>query len=600
MKISGTLDIECATWDRFAVASTYQPTQDGAGNGETTIHRSIAHLVDHLLARPKTTWWAHAGGNYDFLAIAEELRKRGIPCSVDLAGARVSRIVGGGIVLRDSWPLVPLSLHTACALAGERAPVLGLPCRCGLACGGYCQIRPSDARRVVADYCAADARVLYRVLVAVRQHGADLELEMRGTLGGTAWATAKKALNLPDADLPSMLWRQTRTAYFGGRITIARPRADGPGSHWDISSAYPAALATTPVPHGQVGVVARKDALSCLVRDRPGIYSCEVTVPEMFLPPLPVRQGDRVTYPIGTFRGCWTLHELRAAIVRGVKIGAVHWAVVWEHSSVLFEDLIETWWRARARAGKKTPLGEWLRLLSNSLTGKFAQGPERKSARMFPDEIKICEAKKPCSRTRCVGACGAYEQLDMWGQVWGVPFYRPANSGHVQWAAYLTAATRERWLVGAESQGLDLVYGDTDSIWTTSRVAPQPSGAGLGRWEYKHAWQDWECAAPRAYRYVAQDGARETKTAGMRISDEEWSAGTAASDRGVLSFVEAARSGRGLFRRRHQGWTLPTRGKDGGWYGDRLLDVEERIAFPVSYGRTQDLSTEKGRIAQGV
>jgi hypothetical protein len=587
MKISGTLDIECAAWDQFAAAATYEPTQGGDGNGTTTIHRSIASVVDYLLSKPRSTWYAHAGGNYDFLAIAEELRRRQIPCAVDLAGARVSRVVGGGITLRDSWPLVPLSLGTACALAGERAPVLTLPCRCGLTCGGYCAIRPNDPRPQVADYCAADARVLYRVLCAVRDHANDLGLVLRGTLGGTAWATAKSDLGLPDADLSPALWRQVRFGYYGGRVTITRPRATGPGTHWDMSSAYPAALATTPIPHGEVGSASGKDALRCLAMDRPGIYSCIVTVPEMFLPPLPARQGERVTYPTGTFRGVWSLHELRAAMVRGVTIDTVKWCVVWEHSSVLFEDLIDKWWRARARAGKKTPLGEWLRLLANSFTGKLAEGPERKSARMFPDEIKVCKGKRPCNTKRCVGACGAMEQLDLWGQVWGVPFYRPATSGHIQWAAYLTAATRERWLYGAESQGRDLVYGDTDSIWTTSRVAPQPSGAGLGRWEYKHSWTDWTCAAPRAYRYRDQLGGQVMRTSGMKISEAEWNHGRASSDRGVLSFVEAARVGKGLFKRRSQVYTLPTRGTDTGWYGDRKLDAEERITFPVPYGEEQ-------------
>ncbi len=594
MKITGTLDIECSAWDRFAVAATYQPTQDGDGAGCKTIHRSIAALVDHLLSFKASTWYAHAGGNYDFLAIAEELRRREIPCAVDLAGARVSRVVGGGITLRDSWPLVPLSLSVAAAMANERAPVLGLSCRCGKSCGGYCSIRPNDPRALVAEYCAEDCRVLYRVLRAVAAYAGELGLELRGTLGGTAWATAKKVMSLPDADLSSQLWRQIRQAYYGGRVTICRPRAEGPGSHWDISSAYPAALAYTAVPHGQVGCAAGKDALSCLKRNRPGVYACEVTVPEMFLPPLPARQGARVTYPIGTFRGTWTRNELLAAMARGVTVNKVTWCAVWETESVLFEDLIEKWWRARARAGKKTPWGEWLRLLPNSLTGKLAEGPDRKSAKMFPDEIKLCDGKRPCSARACTGACGAMEQLDMWGQVWGVPFYRPAPSGHIQWAAYLTAATRERWLFGAESQGKDLVYGDTDSLWTTSRVAPQPSGAGLGRWEYKHAWREWECAAPRAYRYRQDERSGVVvRTSGMTITESDWNRGEGSTDRGVLSFMEAAKASRGLFKRRDARWTLPTRGSDRGWYGDRMLDAEERITFPVPYGAQESVPKER-------
>jgi hypothetical protein len=128
------------------------------------------------------------------------------------------------------------------------------------------------------------------------------------------------------------------------------------------------------------------------------------------------------------------------------------------------------------------------------------------------------------------------------------------------------------------------VYGDTDSLWTTSRVGPRPQGATLGAWEFKHGWDQWQCAAPRAYRYRDPHGGQVVRTSGMSVSVDEWTRGEAERDRGVMSFVEAAKASKGLFRRKHQSWTLPARGKDTGWYGDRLLDAEERIAFPVPYG----------------
>lgn len=588
MKISGTLDIEAGDWDRFAVAATYQPTQGGAGSGDRRIHRSVADLVDFLLSKPGSTWWAHCGGNYDFLCIAEEMRARQIPCSVDLAGSKVSRLIGGGIVLRDSWPLVPLKLEVAAALAGEVCDELGLPCRCGHGCGGYCSILEASKLTGstldrVAQHCAEDARILYRVLLAIDEQGQSLGLVMRGTLGGTAWATAKRDLDLPDADLAPGQWRRIRESYFGGRVTIIRPLADGPGTHWDISSAYPAALAKTPVPLGECAGYADKDARACLRNERPGVYACDVTVPDCLLPPLPVRRGHRTAYPTGALRGTWTLPELQEAMIRGCTVTDVRWCMVWEGAAVLFDDLIRSWFSARSKAGKASPLGQWLRLLGNTLTGKFAEGPNKKAAKLFPAKIRYCEGKRPCSKLRCIGACGAMEQLDMWGQIWGVPFFRPATSGHVQWASYLTAATRAQWLLGAESQGWDLVYGHTDSIWTTSRSGPRPQGKILGGWELKNTWEEFECAAPGAYRY--RDGEdRKVVTCGMSITDGEWDSGGATDDRGVLSFTDAAKLSKGLFHRKHKRWTLPNSGKLTGVYGDRILDPEERVTLPMRYG----------------
>jgi hypothetical protein len=622
VKITGTLDIECASWDRFAVAATY--TQNCK-----TIHRTIGALVDFVTRKPGATWYAHCGGAYDFLAIAEEFRRREIPCSIDLAGSRISRLVGGGITLRDSWPLVPMTLERAAVIAGERAPDLGLPCTCGRAetplhagCGGYCTIRPNDPRDRVADYCAEDCRVLYNVLVAIADEAAALGLTLRGTLGGTAWATAKKTLELPDAEFTPSLWRDVRRAYYGGRVTVARAACKGPGTHWDLSSAYPAALAKTALPIGEASRYAGNDARLCLRNERPGIYAARVSVPaHMFLPPLPLRTGgqtfigddgepERISYPTGSVSGVWPASELLAAVARGCTIDEVLWCVVWSSEAILFDELIAQWFGARARAGKGTPLGEWLRLLANTLTGKFSEQPNRRSARMFPaiKDIKYCTGKRPCSHKRCSGACGQWEQLDMWGKIWSVPFFRPSTAGHIHWAAYLTAACRETWLTGAESQGEHLVYGHTDSLWTTSRIGPKPQGARLGHWELKHEWTDWECAAPGAYRwrdfpeapepfsdpaisveeFHDRARARVNKVAGIAaLTDSEFDARAAVRERGVLSFAEAARTAddsRGLFRRKHQRWTMANRGKETGRYGDRLLDASTGLTLPMANG----------------
>jgi hypothetical protein len=584
LKIDGTLDLECAAWDRFAVAATYEPV------GGVTIHRSIGALVDFLIKR-RGTWWAHAGGTYDALAIAEEMRRRQIPCSIDLAGARISRLIGGGFVVRDSYPLVPLPLDVACGLAGEDPPELALACRCGLACGGYCSIRPNDPRRAVSDYCAADARALYRVLCAVRDVASDLCLSLRGTLGGTAWATARDMLDLPSQDLPPALWRTARDAYYGGRVTIVRPLCDGPGEHWDLSSAYPAALASLELPCGDWRHDADVAAELAFDRERPGIYGAVVRVPDdSFLPPLPIRQRGRLTYPFGRFRGAWCYHELVLAMERGVEVETIEWSITWSKAQNLFAGLIARWWDARAKAGKDTPLGRLLRLLCNSLPGKFAEAPDRRAARMFPSKIRHCNARRPCSIERCTGACGAWEQLDLWGQTWGVPFYRPSPAAHVQWGAYVTAETRGRWLEAAEVQGDQLVYGDTDSIWTASGRAPSPRGHALGEWELKHSWSHWECRAPRQYRYDNAAGATTLRTAGAKATVADWNRGEAELSRGVLTFNEAARSMErapretGLFRRRAQQWTLPTLALETGRYGDRLLDPRAGITYPLPYG----------------
>lgn len=584
IKIAGTIDIECAQWDRFVVGAVYN-----ARTRQVRICDTMDELVDQALLVGGQIW-AHLGGQYDFLAVLDVLHRRGIPANIALSGSRISRIQAGGVTWCDSYSLVPLPLSRLAHLAGERKLDLDLPCWCGHQCGGYCSIAERRFRYKVIEYVTEDVRVLYRGLVALDEYCRGAGIELKGTIGGTAWATAQQVLGLPDANFPPQLWNTIRSAYVGGRVAVVRPHARGPGTHWDISSAYPAALARTPLPVGEPRMYGGKGAAACFKNRVPGLYSARVDLPATLVPPLPVRVADTVRYPWGEgITGTWALPELEAALERGAELGEVTRAVTWDPTPVpVFGELVPYWYSLRRKAGKATALGEWLRLLCNSLTGKLSESPERRNVRVHPDAIEVCPRKAPCTKTKCTGLCGAYRQIDRWGSIWSTPFFRPAACAHVHWACYLTAVTRVSWLAGAESQGDDLVYGDTDSIWTTSRRGPKPQGLALGHWERKHSWSNFIAVGPKAYRYVDEQGAPVIRVAGAtRVTDDDWNRGGGEIARGVKPFITAATESNGLFRRDVKQWNLP--GGLAGWavrehYGDRLLDPVTGLTYPPHHG----------------
>lgn len=586
LSFDGTFDIECSDWTIFCVAATCTAPHD------SRLHRSLAELVDYLLT-VGGTWWAHCGGTYDFLAVLDECERRGLEIVTSPpSGSRISRFQCGRLICCDSYCLAPLALDVAAPIAGLVAPELDLPCRCGRGCAGYCRIGEPAVQGRVDDYCRADARTLLLVLRALQAHADDEGYTLRGTIGGTAWATAQRALDLPKAEFPATVWRRLRSAYVGGRVTVFRPEADGPGAHVDIASAYPAALAVTAVPTGAPRGYGARDAALCLGRSRPGVYSVTIRIPPSHVPPLPWRHEGVLAYPHGMITGAWPLPELEAALARGCAIVKVHWAVVWPTSEVLFGDLMRAWFATRTRVGKESPLGQWQGLLGRALTGKLAESPERRTLRLNPREITICVGERPCARERCSGACGAWQQIDVWGRIWSAPFYRLGDSAHLHWAAYLTAATRVQWLEGAEACSTDAVYGDTDSIWTQGRALPAPIGHALGSWAYKHGWRDWYCTGPKSYRYTDDAGAAHVRVAGAHLTDEEFRLGAAERDQGVMPFLSAAAASRGLFRRKFDRWTLPgreLRDSDGQrWYGDRVLDTATGITLPVTDGEIRE------------
>lgn len=645
--IDGTFDIECSDWDQYALGVFYNgvlsegpeicpKTGDHLSMLErarwrATVFYDPDDLLDHMRMIGGTVY-AHAGGVYDMLLMLERARRRGIACQVDRSQHRVSRIVMGRLVLRDSYGLWPVPLDDISGSLGRKAPELPWRCTCEKrsqwngygkrrGCGGYCRIskmaRKGDPD--LEDYCIDDARDLHDGLTALNAKCTEHKITLRGTLGQTAWISAQDELGVPDSTIEWAQWRHARRADRGGRVAIVRPRASGPGTHHDICNAYPAQLAHAELPVGQMYEVGMAGAQHAFGNASPGIYQASVIVPDdLFLPPLPWMCHGGMYFPTGRFHGTWTLPELVCAIERGVHIEKIHTALVWEATAPIFAPLVKRWYDIRRQVGRKTPFGQWIGRCAKALTGKFAERPNRERVAMHPAEIKICLRRGQC-RNGCNGRCGAYVQMDLDGKIWAIPYQRMSPSAYPQWSAYLRAFTRIQWLEQAERYGENLCFGNTDSIWTLGRSSPHPVGDGLGQWEYQHGWTelDVRSASTYAFRELPRDAwpvldKLATKRAGEPVyqpidgelklrgipglTEGDWKRGTGLLERGIVTFGSAVPGTKGLFTRRSRKWSLPGRnGEQRLWYADRKLhssgvtyppDVEE-IREMVAARRTR-------------
>jgi len=627
LEITGTFDIECAEWDQFLLGVTCEGVEgereeDGSVKKETKIWYDGDAMVLYLIDRGGV-WFSHAGGVYDNLFVLDKFLSKHVACQIDRSQHRVSRIVAGKLTLRDSYSLWPQGLEKLCAAIGRPEPKLPWPCECGRDCGGYCRLtllaREGDPD--VEDYCRADAVSLYDAIVRLRDFAEDNGIELRGTIGRTAWICARTELGIPKSTIPVHLWRAIRQADKGGRGAIICPfsPAGQVGACYDICNAYPAALGKTNLPVGDAYQLGDAEASEALDRCRPGVYTLSVLVPEdSFLPPLPWTKrfrgsGNGLCFPTGEFTGTWVLPELIAAFERGVKILKVHSAITWEAEAPVFAPLVERWYEIRRSAGKKTPLGEWISRLSKALCGVLAMRPDRQRAVFFPEEIRLCTRRGSC-RWKCTKRCGAFIPLDLFGKVWSAPYFKMADSAYPQWSAYLRALTRVQWLSQAERMGevracgacgadvtasgpdgscpdhpdatisssnggRAVCFGNTDSLWTLSRQSPLPLGDGLGDWEYKLSFYDLEVRSLTnyAYRDLATDKLEIKGTPGL--SEDAWRSGSGTIDRGIVTFGAAIGTNRGLFHRRSRKWSSPRR--DRIWFGDRILQ-SNGITIPAT------------------
>ncbi len=609
---AGTVDIETHDWDSFVVGCIYD------GHRPKIFYDGDA-MIDELRKRGGV-YWCHAGGVFDLLSVLERARVRGIACQVDRSQHRVTRIVMGRLTLRDSYSLWPVPLDDIAGALGRPVPHLPWACLCGKrtcgcgckGCGGYCRIgeKATEGDPDLEDYVKEDCRILYDGLHLLDELAGAHKIALRGTLGQTAWIAAQDELGVPDSEVPWDLWRHAKRGDKGGRIAVIRPRSKGPGSHHDICNAYPAQLAKAHLPIGLCRELGGKRALQALGNHRPGVYTMTVQVPaDSFLPPLSWHYGGRLNFPTGEFSGTWALPEIECALERGVSIKGVHAALIWETTTPIFAPLVERWYAIRRQVGRKTPFGQWIGRLAKAFTGKLAEKPERSRVTMHPESIKVCLRQGKC-RDGCTKRCGAYEQLDVFGHIYAIPYQRLGPSSYPQWSAYLRAMTRVQWLEQAERFGEDLVMGNTDSLWTLGRKAPEPLGDDLGQWEYQHAWSDLEIRSPTTYAFrdPSEDGTELDERASKKakraiykktrgplqvrgvpgLTAADWKRGSGQIDRGITTFGKGVQSisvGKnegemvgGLFKKRHRRWTLPSGERR--WYGDRRLG-NNGVTYPA-------------------
>lgn len=471
-RVIGYLDIETADWTTFVLGGTL------VGDEIRTVWKDVDAYCELLFARSHVEWRAHNGGRFDFLLVLEYAQRRGLHIQAIMRGASVVKaIVKNGndwVSFVDTFALAPASLEKFAA------------------CAGKTQKGKIDYDRIKADIepSSAFGKQLEEYLVDDLKALRDADLSWRAvireiagvepslTLGSTAWKSASKFVRSEDVSRPLSddEYANGRAGYFGGRTEVFRQFA--PIAYTcDRNSSYPAALVNQPVPIGR-----RKWGRTL---DEEGTVWARVRVPEMWIPPLPVRMGPRLVFPTGTFDGVWTALELRNAVELGAKVVSIHKSRTTNQTSKELGLWCARIWQAR------TEKPEWnglIKLLANSLTGKLAQQPDRETLAYGPADEMEEEAR----------------QLTMIandGNVWrSVPKHQISPCARPEWSAYLTAEARIELLRQIHSTGENAVYSDTDSVFSLAPI-DRRIGTSLGEWKDEGQLTNFEAHGPKFYKY---------------------------------------------------------------------------------------------------
>lgn len=346
-------------------------------------------------------------------------------------------------------------------------------------------------------YCVRDAEIVVKYMRAVQEMYLQEGAECKSTTPATTmdlWRRCYLQEAIPALTKSTTRW--FRGAYYGGRVEIFRLKAKSRIQYHDVNSLYPSVM-LGPYP----------DLMSLEDGGEHGVIEATVDVPDMSIPPLPMRADGRLVFPIGRFRGRWCSCELDYAVSLGATVLIAHENLGSANLVYPFKKFIEVFYQKRMAADSELE-NTTCKFLMNSLYGKFGTRGNIEKL-VDPDTVELDGTETYVGDLVCI------------------PVERePPAYANVLWAAWTTALARIRlhkMLVSLLKLGHEPLYCDTDSVFFQTRpgtIVPG-TGPGLGEWKLVERILEFEARAPKVYSYTTSKG-KEVRAKGVpRVAHDD-------------------------------------------------------------------------------
>jgi hypothetical protein len=237
--------------------------------------------------------------------------------------------------------------------------------------------------------------------------------------------------------------------YYGGRTEAFARGEFSNYRYYDFNSLYPSMMMNRyPNPN-----TFRKNRIDSTyyIENYDGMADVMIYCPYMDYPLLPLRLNNKLIFPTGKFRGYYTSVELRKALELGYKICKVYKNLYYKDNCEPFAGYVTDLYNLRLK-NKDSPMGYVLKILMNSLYGKFGQKFENKD-NIIPLDHTLEELQK-------------YKTFEIINDAYVriTEDLRPSSFCIPIWASYVTAYARlklHKYILLSHP-----LYVDTDSIIT--------------------------------------------------------------------------------------------------------------------------------------
>lgn len=452
--------IDRGRWLELRVISVYQAPEDGGRRAHAgqRWYRSVDDFLASELTRDNRgkTFYAHAGGRFDFAFLLAPLKSHGFHVEC--------RFSGSACVHMSVWPEGAATDDDPSWTFGDsyfllRKPLAKIMEAVGMEKGSKESIFETDERKL-RHYCMNDAVGLYVGLSRLQEAILELGGEMRGTIAATAMWLFRRMYLKRTIHPKKTINRIARLAYASSRVEAIRPRCDE-ADYFDINSSFPASM-KKPQP---------ADFLFADQKWSPGelaIVRARVRVPEdTYLPPLPYRRqrvdalglrdvrasanDGRLFFATGEWEAWFDSADLELLLGTGGRIVRVLDVLHFEG----FTDLgqyVEDLYKKKADGSNTELERETYKILLNGLYGKFSEHSSKEQILLNPSGAQIAEL---------VGE-GA-SPMEVLPGIFRVERVMHVQHEHVPIGVHITALSRSL-LHDYLSRAREVYYTDTDSV----------------------------------------------------------------------------------------------------------------------------------------
>jgi len=458
----------------------------------------IDRFLKYVLGRRYRGWtfYAHNGGRFDFLFLAEWLKFRGLKVRIIPRDSTIISVSAYPIknqwhkvMFRDSYALMNHSLDKLTKDFDVEHKKLDFMPEEKDNRVKYKYLYEELFKKgdpLFFKYAYNDCLGLYEVL---KDFYSTIE-ENHGLVGCTLASTALRSFRSDTMKHTLVsgsreMNDELREGYFGGRTEIFRMTVpEGKYFCFDVNSLYPFVMRDELFPCAPpfVNLFPKKD----VYLENDGLTQAKVVCPDdLYLPVLPVRYEKKLYFPRGKFEGLWDNVLLRKAREVGYEIEPLK-SYDFEETVPLFKDHIDKWYEIKRRAKKGTSQFLISKIFMNSLYGKFAQRQDVESVQFIhnPEDVPWDKVK---------------DWIDPDYDVFLIKDESKANHIVPQISIHVTALAQlelYKYMEKILEKDRLLIYCDTDSVFTDYKL---PSGDKLGQMDLEYEFRDGIFLLPKTY-----------------------------------------------------------------------------------------------------